>query len=292
MSDIVFSKKYAAQKFDELYRARWKSQGKTAEDFIKAIKACLPDAKCDHRYVTRWRYGSLTLDGMYLEHISRILGVDSSVFYMRMPEHDEKYEYLEKYADGLEGSLENIAMENFGIDLTLLKGLRNIIPDFDKQFPLFAPLHYYGAEDPNHKPYQRSVPAEAVETSKGKGLFQITKDGKTYFLTKYDMKVIRAAQISIRENIIKFFEKRRAEYDEAEAKANATFWEKNIEINPDYDEDKTLWKTYVLSDDELQAIDKAGIYTRKEEKRFRLPPEGTPLYTDDTETEDQENGNH
>jgi hypothetical protein len=99
------------------------------------------------------------------------------------------------------------------------------------------------------------------------------------------MKFIRGLQVGIRKYVLAQFEAHQKGLEKAEADANVLFWEKNMEANPDFAEDNTLWETYRFSDEELQDIDKFGIYTEKEGQRFRLPPTGTPLYDDSTETE-------
>ncbi len=282
MKKSSISRDFITVKFNELYMLKWKGQGKTAMDFVRAIEDIMPDAKCDYKYVSKWLNGYMT-PVRYLPAICQVLGVDLSEFSPKT--HDEKYQYSSDYADGLEKAIEELAEKNFGIDLTFFQGLRNIIPDFDNTFPVYCPLYFYDVCDKNHKPYERSVPAETFETNSGQGLFQISKDGRQYFLTKYDLKFIRRLQNGIRESILKTFETYRIALNEAEAKANDEFWKKNMEINPDFAEDNTLWETYVLSEEELQKIDRFGIYTENEEKRFKLPRIGTPLYDDSTETE-------
>ena len=283
MNDKGFSGKFVSQKFDEFYIKKWLGLGKTTAEFVEAIHDIIPNAKCDYKYVSKWRRGYMS-PVKYLPAICQILDVDISEFTPKT--HEEKYHYSAKYADGLEGSLEKIAEQNFKIDLTFFQGLRNIIPEFDKTFPVFSPLHFYDVTDHRHKPYQRSVPAESKETSLGQGLFQITRNEKTYFLTKNDMKFIRGIQGAVRKYVTSLFEAHQKKLENDEAQANVIFWEKTMEFNPDYSKDETLWITYELSDEELQQIDPSGIYTESEEKRFKLPPKGTLLYQDHTETED------
>ena len=261
-------KEFITDRLNELYLTKWKSQGKTQ--------------RINETYVSKLLNGVYS-PKQYLPTICQVLGVDISEFTPKT--RDDRYQYASDYADGLEGSLEKIAKENFKIDLTFFQGLRNIIPDFDSVFPVYAPLTWYDVHDKNHKPYQRAVPAEATETSSGQGLFQITNDGRTVFLTKYDMKFLRGLQRAITKVVLSQFEARQKALDKAEADVNTLFWEKNMEENPNFDEDNTLWITYKLCEDELQKVDHYGIYTEEEENRFGLPRSGTPLYDDNTETE-------
>ncbi len=266
-------KEFITDKLEELYLLKWKSQGKTQKQFAEAIKEANPESGINETYVSKLLHGTYS-PKQYLPTICQVLCVDISEFTPKT--HDDRYQYAADYADGLEGSLEKMAEENFKIDLTFFQGLRNIIPDFDNVFPFFCPLENYGESDIKHKPYQRAVPAEAVETSKGQGLFQIMKDGRTIFLTKFDMKYIRAIQIQIRKYTKALFEAHQKTLEKAEADTNVYFWEKNKEINPNFDKDNTLWETYVLSDEELQNIDKSGIYTEKEEIRCKISKNAFP----------------
>ena len=281
------SRDFVTVKFNELYMLKWKGQGKTAMDFVRAIKEIMPEAKCDYKYVSKWSNGYMS-PVKYLPAICTVLDVDISEFSPKT--HDEKYQYSSDYANGLEGRLEEIAEQNFGIDLTFFQGLRNIVPNFDSTFPKYAPLHYYGinayAPDGRQRNvYERRVPQETTETKSGKGLFQITMDGQTVFLTKYDMKFIRSLQNRISKLVSVYFEDHQKTIDKAETEANVRFWELIKEINPEFDQDHVIWTEDRLSEEDLQAIDKSGIYTEKEERKFRLPRHGTPLFDDSTETE-------
>lgn len=275
-------KEFITDRLNDLYDKKWRSQGKTQKEFAEAIKEVDPASGINETYVSRLLNGKYA-PKQYLPAICQVLDVDISEFSPKT--HDDRYQYASDFADGLEGRLEELAINNFKIDLTFFQGLKNIIPDFDDVFPKFYPLFWYDVFDQNHKPFQRIVPAETTETSSGQGLFQITRDGKTYFLTKYDMKFILWLQLKIRKYVLALFEAHQKTLDEAEARVDTVFWEKNLEVNPEFDKDNTFWTVYKLSEEELQDIDQFGIYTEKEERRFRLPRVGTPLYDDNTETE-------
>ena len=286
MAKTNTARDYVSKRFSELYRQKWRGQGKTATQFVAAIKEVMPEALCDYKYVSKWLNGYMS-PVKYLRAICEVLEVDISEFTPK--KHADRYEYSPDYADGLEGWLEERAVNNFKIDLTFFQGLRNIIPNFDEIFPNFCPIYYRDC-DSQEQYYKRMVPAAASEASKGKALFQLERDGTTFFLTKNDMKFIKEMQIRVKKLMIALFEAHKKELEAAEANALAMFWEKNMEINPNFAEDNTFWETYVLSDEELQQIDRYGLYTDAEKKRYHLPPDDH--YTDektvypDRETED------
>ncbi len=279
MKTQAVSRDYVTIKLNEVYLMKWKGQGKTATEFVRAIKEFMPEAKCDYKYVSKWLSGYMS-PVKYLPAICKVLEVDISEFSPKT--HADKYKYSSDYADQVEDSLEKIAVKNFKIDLTFFQGLRDIIPDFDNKFPVFNTLRFYEFTD---KPYRRSVSTEAPDTNLGQGIFQITKGGKQIFLTKYDLKFIRALQIRISKIVTALFEAHQKELEQAEAEANARYWELIREYNPDFDNDNVIWTGTYLSDEELQDIDKFGIYTEKEEQKYKLPRLGTNLidYTKETE---------
>lgn len=294
MAKTNMARDYVSKRFSELYLQKWKGQGKKAQQFVDAIKEVMPEAKCDYKYVSKWLKGNM-IPVKYLNAICEVLEVDISEFTPK--KHADRYEYASGYADGLESWLEERAVNNFKIDLTFFQGLRNIVPNFDEIFPVFCPI-YYREFDSKEEYYKRKVPAAAAETSDGKALFQIKRDGQTYFLTKSDMKFISAIQNKIRKYLIALFEAHKKELEAAEAKVLAMFWEKNLEANLeegnlDFAENHRFDIVYKLSDEEKQEIDKYGLYTDAEKKKYNLPPDDcymdkNTVYPDMKKTDEEE----
>lgn len=282
MAKTNMARDYVSKRFSELYLQKWKGQGKKAQQFVDAIKEAMPEAKCDYKYVSKWLKGNM-IPVKYLNAICEVLEVDISEFTPKT--HEDKYKYSSAYSDKVEAALEKRAAEDFKIDLTFLQGLRNIVPNFDSAFPKYAPLHYYGlnafAPDGRERNvYERRVSVEIAEPSGGKGVLQIERDGELISLTKYDLKFIRELQIRISKLVSLYFEEHKKALEKAETEINIHYWELIKEINPDFEQDNTIWTDCRLSDETLQEIDRYGIYTEKEEKRFNLPREGTDLVTE------------
>jgi len=284
----MVKREFVVSRLTELYNKKWRSQGKTQKQFTEAIKRADPECGINEVYVSKMLNGVYAPRQKYLAVICKVLDVDISEFFPKT--HDDRYEYSTGFADGLEGELEEYAVKQFKIDLTFFQGLRNIIPEFDPAFPMFAPLKWYDVVDENHQPYERPVFAEASATSKGQGLLQITKDGKTYFLSRFDLKFIRELQDMISRIAQKAFVTRQKAFDEAEAKANEEFWKKNLELNPHFADDGTLWETFRLDDEQLQDIDSAGIYSDKEAKRLKLPKDWRSRLNSDAEANEGKEG--
>lgn len=260
MSKSLYPREFVTRQFNNFYQAKWIAEGKTAIDFAEAIKQVMPEANCDQRYVSKWKTGKMS-PVKYLPAICRVLGVDLSEF--TPSGHDERYQYAPDYADEIETFLENIAENNFKIDLTFFQGLRNITPGFDDLFPQFSPLCCFGLFDRTHKAIERIPEAIASETSNGKGVLQIQQDGKTYFLTQYDLKIIRWLQIRIQKYTLHCMDYLKAEFDKAEAEANMQYEEGKMHATPE--------------DEDLQLVDPFGMYTEKEWSKYHLPKGGKVL---------------
>ena len=274
-------KEYISDRFCDLYARKWQSQGKTQKEFTEAIKAVDPSSGITASYVSKLLSGTYS-PKRYLSAICQVLDVDISEFTPK--KRNDRYKYVSEYADGVEKALEDKAIKDFKIDLTFFQGLRNIIPDFDKLFPMFLPIFEYGAFDTNHKPYQRYVPAESAETSQGKGLLQIERDGKTYFLSVYDLKIIKIVQELLKKKAVSYFELLLKQYAVAEDTVNRRYQELVLQENPNYETDQVLWTVCHLSEETIQTIDKYGMYTDEELSRFNLE-RGKPVYREPGNTE-------
>ena len=178
------NREYIIQRFRVLYQSKWAIKGKSQQQFADEIKKILPDSGINKTYVSRLANGVYAPRPHLLQAICTVLGVNASEFDPQS--WNDKYRYSVDYAKNVEGDLERRAIEDFKIDLTFFQGLRNIMPDFEEKYPKYSPLHYYGIEDSNHKVYERSVPAKTQKIPDGESLFQITRDGKTIFLTPFD----------------------------------------------------------------------------------------------------------
>lgn len=254
------SKEFISNRLIELYETKWHAKGKTQKEFTEALKEADPHSGINETYVSKLLHG-VYAPKRHLPAICQVLEVDLSEFIPK--EHDERYQYAPEYADEIETFLEDIAENNFRIDLTFFQGLRNITPGFDDLFPQFSPLCCFGLFDRTHKAFERIPEAIASETSNGKGVLQIQKDGKTYFLTQYDLKIIRWLQIRIQKHALNCMNYLKAEFDKAEAEANMQYEEGKMHATPE--------------DEDLQLVDPFGMYTEKEWSKYHLPKGGKVL---------------
>lgn len=261
-----FNNEYVCKTFRKLYLSIWKGAGKTAKQFIDAIHAIDPTAKCDEKYVSKWLNGDMT-PVKYLSAIAEVLAVTIDEFIPPKTEHDDRYAYSSEFADGLEKELERRATDDFSLDLTFIKGLRNIISNFDERFPLYTPLTFREG-DPDGLFYKRPPAAPASKTAAIPGLFQVNRDGKTYFMSVYDLKILKQVQQKVSKFVTAIFDQTRTRLPAIEAEANAKY----NEINND------IWIHAELSDEELQKLDPYGFYTEAKRKKYNIPSEGKIFY--------------
>ncbi|MBQ6173475.1 MAG: helix-turn-helix transcriptional regulator [Clostridia bacterium] len=266
------SDEFAKARFVQLYREKWKAQGRTQKAFTDLISEIDPSCGITEGYVSKMVRG-IHAPEKYLPAICKALDVDMSEFVPKS--RAEKYKYSADYADGLEGALEKIAVENFGINLTFLQAVREIVPDFDKRFPVNTPLK----EDPfnEERHYLRRMPSgETCKISSKKGLLQVTKDGQTIFLTINDFKGIKEIQTKARSYIVWLINEYAARLQACEAEANRQYIEKHSMSHAD---DSPLDRTMTRFD--LQKVDPYSIYTEDEWNKFNLPE----IIYSDTKTE-------
>ncbi|MBR3244188.1 MAG: hypothetical protein IKF90_16080 [Parasporobacterium sp.] len=266
-------REYVVAKFNELYMKRWKSQGRTAQEFANCVNEMLPmgvDGRCEPKYVSGWLHGKKSPE-KYLGAISRVLNVDISEFFPSGSE--EEYRYSAEYQNDVAIWQDKVAENSFGLNLSLMKGLRTLI-DFDTDFPVYMPLQPSTADPEDGYPfglkYERMEALEAAEATRGDGLFQLHRDGKTINLSPPDMKFLKVVQKAIIKYVTMLFEHHREEL--SLAAASATNKSKSI-----FEPGKVIdFGNDPLTAESLQMIDRYGFYTPEERKRYKIPtePEG------------------
>lgn len=252
-------KEFVKKRFRDLYLQKWAALGKTQAQFAEAIIQIRPDAAVDRPYVSRWVNGKRTPEQYYLQAICEVLEVDISEFEPKTKA--DKYTYSTSYQDRIAEEHEKTAIDEFGINLTLLSGLKQLI-DFDSEFPVYSPL-YLTADNEAPDPfktlkYERMPLGEASEGSNGLNLFQIRRDGKVVTLSRYDMKYLKALQRELIKWTRQQFERHKERLAEAEIEANQYCYEQ---------EEDNVYSRGCCSPELLQKIDKWGIYTEQEAKK-------------------------
>ena len=266
-------KQYIHGRFVNLYMDAWKSKGKTQKMFVDAVKALDPGNGITVSYVSKLLNGKYTPSARNLQIFCKVLGVDSEPEFTPSTSA-EKYRYSAEYQDRVTEYFEQVA-DSFGLNLSFLNGLRQIV-DFDKEFPMFTELIVAAADPmqffPSGLTYKRAEKGECSEASSGKRLFQITIGDKVYNMEPADIKFLKAVQNCIVRKVNELFAKHRQELIDAAnlaaERCEGYSFAQMITSGKD-----------PLSPEELQKIDKWGIYTVDEYKRFNfpLPPDDLQL---------------
>lgn len=271
-SSKKYNKEIVCRNFKNLYLSEWKAHNKTQQEFAEAVNDLMPEGQknCDNKLVSKWFRG-ISEPVMYLKAISQVLNVKMDAF---LPQnHDARYQYSSDFTDKLEKKLEDIAVENFGLDLSFVQGIRNLVPDFDKRFPLCAPLQFREF-DSQGMYFKRPDHAGAAPTTKNYKLLQISRNGKNILLSVFDLKILMEVQKKAIEYICSIFDETVKDLQLKEKQAISKYIEANTNI----------WETYHFSMEELQEIDPYGLYSDEELNKYHLTRER--IKVDEEESED------
>ena len=262
---------YASEKFRQLYMAKWKSKGLSQAQFAQRVNEAMRNqgkkAECNYRYVSSWVSGA-KFPQLYLKAVCEVLEVDETEFIPARSE--DQYQYSTKYQDKVSTWQDDIAKKNFGLNLTLMKALKELV-SFDTDFPIYTPLECVSAEPEEGYPfglkYERMKPLEAAEADASRSLFQIRHEGKIINLSPSDMKFLKVVQDTIVGNARALFEYHQKELlfaEETAATRSRILLKPGCTVNLDEGP---------ISPEELQKIDPYGFYTEQERKRHKIPPE-------------------
>ena len=257
-------KEFINMSFRYVYDRKWKSQGKSQKEFARAVRAIDPECGINNTYVSKLYSGKYTPSARYLSLFCKVLNVEMEEFY---PETMEgKYRYSPDYQDEVEEYKEIIAQDCFGLNLSFLYGLKQMI-NFDEEFPIFAPLQCNVADPVDGFPfglkYDRVRLVEAAESKHS--LFQISIEGKTINLSPADMKFLKALQNYVIRKVRELFKFHKQELIDSVNEATDSCKEymrpgKTIELGKS-----------PLSAEALQDVDKWGLYSNEEYKKYKLP---------------------
>lgn len=256
-------KQFVRERFYRLYHEKWKG---TQAEFAQAVKAIDPGNGISNDYVSKLLKGKYTPSERNLQLFCTVLGVDYKSEFMPSS-YEDKYRCSGEYQDKAAAYLSQVATDSFGLNLSLLYGLRQLI-DFDTEFPLFSELIVAAADPeqffPSGLTYKRAEPAEAYDASYDKRLFQVSTGGKAYNISPEDMKFLKVVQNTIIRKVSEMFSKHRQELIDAAnlaaEKCEGYTFAEMVKSGRD-----------PLSPEELQKIDKWGIYTVDELNRYNIP---------------------
>lgn len=271
---MAAEKEYIRKMFVQFYDKNWKGKGReySQEAFVAEVKKIDPQSGFTKSRLSKILNGHSYTTARYLEIFARVLGVELEDFYPQSV-YAEKYGGSPEYQNEVAKYNNRIARECFGLDLSFLYGLKQLI-DFDSEFPTFAPLECITADPEEGYPfglkYERVQLVPAAEIDKGRGLFQVSRDGEVFNLSPVDMKYLKTIQNSVVKIVKGLFAEHRQELESAALEATYRCKEflkggKAITLGRD-----------PFSPEELQKLDNNGIYTEEEYKKYDIPnpPEG------------------
>ena len=260
------NKEFISEAFYNVYQRKWKSQGKSQEEFAKAVREIDPECGINKTYVSKLLNGIYTPSAKYLNLFCKVLNVDMQEFYPVSIE--DKYRYSPDYQDSVSEWNDRVAKECFGLNLSFLYGLKQLI-DFDNEFPLFANLKCSVTDPVNGFPfgmkYERVQLYEAAEANHGNGLFQVASDGKVFNLSLADMEFLKAVQNYLVRKTLDLFNFHKQELIDSMNEASEKCMDHLRQVK------MTDLGQNPLSPDELQKIDKWGFYIERKFRKYKIP---------------------
>lgn len=276
---------FIKEAFRNVYQREWEKKGKSLKEFAERYAEIEQGSEVTEErtdaikaQVSRWKNGHKAPSAKSIKIICQVFaafGVDAQKeFYPST--YEDKYRYSSEYQDAIAERNEHIAKDCFGLNLSFLYGLKQLI-DFDSEFPAFAHLEWSFADPVNGFPfgvkYERVELASAAKGENGKSLFQIENGGKVITLQPADMKYLKAVQNFIVRKVREQFAHHRQELIDSMNEATEQCKDylrpgAVVHIGKD-----------PLSPEELQKIDKWGIYTEQELNKYKIPdsPEELPI---------------
>lgn len=223
MKDIGTQKRdeFFVKRFNELYRERWKDQGKTQQDFADAIRAQFPNpdkCPCTFQYVSDWLRGKKYPE-IYLPQIAKVLGVNEEEFTPR--NREERYEFDPEYIEKVLSDKDEYR-KKIKLNKAFVCYLRSR-PAFSKSFPLYSPLCHKVKfmPDETEDRYVRMGFAGASQVEKEKPLYMVERDGKKIVLNNADLEFLKEVQNKVDEYVEFLFTRRAREMIEEEKTASS-----------------------------------------------------------------------
>lgn len=215
------SKDYWLKRFGEAYQLKWKDEGKSQEAFANAINRLREEKEangikgtCSPQQVSKWRNNTVPSQ----ENIALIIELlDLPADYFE-PSKNDLYKNSSKYITEV-GRKIICEAEEAGSDLDFVKGLRGVV-DFDKHFPIYAPLAEQNPGDLLSTTYGRKTHAESAPIDKDLEFLQIRRNGKTITLSLADLAFLREVQDEVARYVHYLFYKRAELMDDIVDKVN------------------------------------------------------------------------
>ena len=266
--DRAFDPKYRsefAKKFREKY-TQWKKDSKYQKRNQQVFADLVRDLEykggetggCGKNSISDYLQGKTVPTKRRLRSIAEVLGCDVSEL---LPfGHDELYKYSQDFINQYGDELSQYA-QKVGLSLFLVRGLREIVPDYDESFPVFRPIRF------NPNPFcdlEEKIIRMPIETASDSArmnvsneLFQIQRGEKTISMSYCDVNFLKALQDEIVSVVERAFAMREKEMVEETQRINDSFLKKHT------NEDGSIGISYPIKLDEQKGLFELLKYSKK-----------------------------
>lgn len=256
--DRAFDPKYRdefAKKFREKY-----TQWKKSERGYKRNQQMFADlVGCNKNSISDYMNGKTVPEKRRLRKIAEVLDCDVSEL---LPfGHDEQYKYSQDFINQYGDELSQYA-QKVGLSLFLVRGLREIVPDYDESFPVFRPImiNPNPFSDLEEKIIRRTIEtaSDSARMNVSNELFQIQRNEKRISMSYCDVNFLKALQDEIVSVVEHAFAMREKEMNEETERIKDSFIAKHTR------EDGTIEIGYPIKPDEWKWIFSLQKYSKKQ----------------------------
>lgn len=196
---------------------KWKREAKDGQRRTNEVFAKMISPKTTRRSVENWCKGDNIPKEDTLKKICKIFGVPEDYFDPENATHDQLYKNSSNFIEGI-GKQHVEFSKLIDLDLDLIRALANHV-DFDKLFPLYAPIEYK-TQDPQtgeavcSRNVNYSDSAHVEDVDKDLRFLQVERDGKRVTLHRCDLAFLKEVQDKVVEYIEFLFYQRTKEIEE------------------------------------------------------------------------------
>ena len=207
---------------------KWKEKAPKGQRRTNTTFAKLVSSTTTRGSVEKWCRGENIPQEDTLKKICKIFGVSEDFFDPENATHDELYQNEANFIKGI-GKQHVEFSKLIDLDLDLIRALANRV-DFDKQFPLYAPIKYKDGVCSRNVNYSDSAHIEDVAANLR--FLQVEREGKRITLHRCDLAFLKEVQDKVVEYMEFLLYQRTKEMEEEVLKDSQDLLEVTVDGKP------------------------------------------------------------
>ncbi len=225
MKELAFDKKYKqnfGEKMTKVYN-EWKKSGQGERRTMEVVAqrvAEIEGSGCRVNQINEYKHGRTIPTMERVQTLIKVFGCRPEDL---LPiDHDDAYKYSPEFINQFGDELSRYSIDK-GLNLFLLRGLRDICQQFDEEFPLFTGF----TKNPNWLSDQNFIritdesASDSAEMNSQNTIFQLKRGEKRITMSKHDVLFLLDVQEELNKMLRFLFYKRRLEMKEETARLNS-----------------------------------------------------------------------